>query len=82
MTSKSVSTTLEQEDYDALKALAKEEDRDISGQVRHMLRAQLEAIARISAPLLPPSFDTCRVEGCNQFLPHAHGEPAKTPQDV
>ena len=41
MTSKSVSTTLDQEDYDALKALADEQDRNISGQVRHMLRNTL-----------------------------------------
>lgn len=43
--SKSVSTTLEQKDYDALKALADEQDRNISGQVRHMLRKALNPLA-------------------------------------
>jgi hypothetical protein len=41
MTSKSVSTTLDEKDYAALKALAKSEDRNISGQARHMLRNSL-----------------------------------------
>lgn len=44
--SKPVSTTLEDEDYEALKALAAEEDRNISGQVRHMLRAVLGGLRR------------------------------------
>lgn len=39
--SKSVSTTLEQKDYDALKKRAKEDDRNISGQMRHMLKRAL-----------------------------------------
>jgi hypothetical protein len=39
--SKSVSTTLDDKDHQALKALAKSEDRDISGQVRHMLKGAL-----------------------------------------
>ena len=66
MTSKSVSTTLDQKDYDALK----EQDRNISGQARHMLRralflAENEAHAAAinaqlygsSAPEAPPVLD-------------------------
>jgi hypothetical protein len=46
--SKAVSITLNDEDYEALKKLAEEEDRYISGQARHMLRESLH-------PELPPA---------------------------
>lgn len=38
---KTVSITLNDQDYDALKALADQEDRYISAQARHMLRNNL-----------------------------------------
>jgi hypothetical protein len=43
-----VSILLEQKDYDALKALAAAEDRNVSGQARHMLRDALH-------PEMPPA---------------------------
>ncbi len=54
--SKSVSTTLDDKDHEALKALAKGEDRDISGQMRHMLRWWLRD-AREQAAGRPPIAD-------------------------
>lgn len=57
--SKSVSTTLDEKDYDALKALAKSDDRNISGQVRHMLRAALALVQteeELSAMKIRPEF--------------------------
>ncbi len=46
-----VSITLEDEDYDALKALAGEQDRYISGQARHMLRGELKRLSGAQEPL-------------------------------
>ena len=48
MTRNTVSISLNDEDYQALKKLAEREDRYISGQARHMLRAALH-------PKLPPA---------------------------
>jgi hypothetical protein len=41
MSKHTVTVSLEDEDYDALKELAEEQDRYISGQARHMLRRAL-----------------------------------------
>lgn len=41
MTKHTVTITLDDEDYTALKELADEQDRYISGQARHMLRRSL-----------------------------------------
>jgi hypothetical protein len=47
MSKKTVSIALEEEDYEALKQLAKDEDQDVSGQGRHMLRDSLAAQAHL-----------------------------------
>jgi hypothetical protein len=48
--SNTVSITFPDDEYAQLKALAEEQDRYISGQARHMLRAALKAYAEASVP--------------------------------
>lgn len=83
MSKKTVSIALEDEDYDALKQLAKDEDRDVSGQARHMLRRLLKAHADgrvIEVTLAPETVlpnDTTQPENRTGWQPAAHQNPTE-----
>jgi hypothetical protein len=58
----SVNVSFEEEDYNALRALADKEDRTINGQARHMLRDALH-------PEMPPAAHQNPTEATSKTLP-------------